>query len=67
MGPRLVRIASATVDRLVGQQVALENARTAASALAQRRVDRLEVDHYLEQHAPARRTHDLRTHRGAAR
>jgi len=50
MGPRLVRIASATVDRLVGQQVARENARTAASTLAQGRVDRLEVEHFLEQH-----------------
>ena len=67
MGPRIVRIASATVDRLVGQEVARENARTAASALAQGRVDRLEVEHFLEQHVRARRPHHLRTRRGAAR
>jgi hypothetical protein len=67
MGPRLVRIASATVDRLVGQDVARENARTAASALAQGRVNRLEVEHYLEQHVRSRRPHDLSTRRGAAR
>jgi len=67
MGPRIVRIASATVDRLVGQEVARENARTAASALAQGRVNRLEVEHYLEQHVQARRPHGLQTRRGAAR
>ena len=67
MGPRLVRIASATVDRLVGQEVARENARTAASALAQGRVNRLEVEHYLEQHVRAPRPHGLHTRRGAVR
>lgn len=66
MGPRLVRIASATVDRLVGQEVARENARSAASALAQGRVNRLEVEHYLEQHVRAR-PHGMPTRRGAAR
>jgi len=67
MGPRLVRIATATVDRLVGQEVARENARAAASALAQGRVDRLEVEHYLEQHVRAHRPHGLHARRGSAR
>ena len=63
MGPRLVRIASAAVERFVGQDVARENARTAASSLAQGRVHRLEVEHYLEQHVRARGANTLEARR----
>ena len=51
MGPRLVRIAAAAAERFVEQGVARENARVAATTLAQGRVDRLEVEHFLENHA----------------
>lgn len=57
MGPRLVRLAAVAVERLGDQAVALENARSAATVLARGRVERLEVENYLEQrvderHAP---------------
>lgn len=55
MAPRLVRLATAAAERLADQGVARENARLAATALAQGRVDRLEVEHYLEARARARR------------
>lgn len=55
MGPRLVRIAAAAAERLADQGVARENARVAATTLAQGRVDRLEVENYLEAQARARR------------
>ncbi|NYD41811.1 hypothetical protein [Nocardioides panaciterrulae] len=55
------------MERFVGQDVARENARTAASALARGRVHRLEVEHYLEQHVRARRPAALDPRRGAAR
>jgi hypothetical protein len=54
MALRLVRFASAAAARFADQGVALENARSAATTLAQRRVDRLEVEHFLENHARAR-------------
>lgn len=57
MGPRIVRIAAAAAERLADQGVARENARAAATALAQGRVDRLEVENFLENHA---RTHRVR-------
>ena len=50
MGPRLVRLAAVAVERLGDQAVALENARSAATVLARGRVERLEVEHFLEQH-----------------
>ncbi len=50
MGPRLVRIAAAAAERLADQGAARENARIAATRLAQGRVDRLEVENYLAQH-----------------
>jgi hypothetical protein len=53
---RLVRIATAAAERLADQGVARENARIAATVLAQGRVDRLEVEHYLETQARARRS-----------
>ena len=55
MGPRLVRIAAAAAERLADQGVARENARVAATTLAQGRVDRLEVEHFLENHARTQR------------
>jgi len=57
MGPRLVRIAAAAAERLADQGAARENARIAATHLAQGRVDRLEVENYLAQHV---RSHPLR-------
>ena len=54
MGPRLVRLAAVAVERLGDQAVALENARTAATVLARGRVERLEVEHFLEQHVGER-------------
>lgn len=59
MGPRLVRIAAAAAERLADQGVARENARVAATDLARGRVDRLEVEHFLENHAQARRSQPL--------
>ena len=70
MGPRLVRIAAAAAERLADQGVARENARVAATTLAQGRVDRLEVEHFLENHARAQRPRPLTSEqmrRGAAR
>ena len=66
MGPRLVRIAAAAAERLADQGVARENARVAATDLARGRVDRLEVEHFLESHS---RSQPLRTqvHPHAAR
>ena len=60
MGPRLVRLAAVAVERLGDQAVALENARSAATVLARGRVERLEVEHFLEQHVD-----DLQTPRFA--
>jgi hypothetical protein len=37
------------VERLGGQDVALSNARSAATALSQERADRIEVELFLEQ------------------
>lgn len=51
MARRLVRMATRAAERLADQGVALENARDAATALARGRVDRLEVEHYLERQA----------------
>ena len=68
MAPRLVRIAAAAAERLADQGVARENARTAATTLAQGRVDRLEVEHFLERHARAQRPMTgEQVRRGAAR
>lgn len=69
MGPRLVRIAAAAAERLADQGVARENARVAATDLARGRVDRLEVEHFLENHERARRTQPMRAqvHPRAAR
>jgi hypothetical protein len=69
MGPRLVRIAAAAAERFADQGVARENARVAATDLARGRVDRLEVEHFLENHAQGRRTSPLRApvHPRAAR
>ena len=53
MGPKLVQIAADAVERLADQSVALENARVAATALARERVERLEVEHFLERHVGA--------------
>lgn len=72
MGPRIVRIAAAAAERLADQGAARENARIAATSLAQGRVDRLEVENFLAQHVS---THPLRQRvqdpsaprRGAAR
>lgn len=49
MGPRLVRLAAEAVERLGSQQVALSNARSAATALSQARADRIEVELFVEQ------------------
>lgn len=54
MWPRMVRVAAEAVDRLAGQDTARHNARLAATDLTRGRVERLEVEHYLEQ----RRRHD---------
>jgi hypothetical protein len=51
MARRLVRMATKAAERLADQGVALENARDAATALARGRVDRLEVEHFLERQA----------------
>ncbi len=70
MGPRLVRIAAAAAERLADQAVARENARIAATSMAQGRVDRLEVENFLEDHARARQGRPLirgRVHTRAAR
>ncbi|MFC4785023.1 hypothetical protein ACT8ZV_11125 [Nocardioides sp. MAHUQ-72] len=50
MEPRLVRWATAAAERLAGQDAARENARVAATALARGRVDRIEVEHFLDHH-----------------
>ena len=57
MGPRLVRIAAAAAERLADQGVARENARVAATDLARGRVDRLEVEHFLETHPLSSQVH----------
>ena len=62
MGPRLIRIAAAAAERLADQGAARENARIAATALAQGRVDRLEVENYLEAQARARRSPQVARH-----
>jgi hypothetical protein len=45
----MVRVAAEAVDRLAGQDTARHNARLAATDLTRGRVERLEVEHYLEQ------------------
>lgn len=50
MKPQLVRIVTLVAERLADQDIALANARGAATALARRRVERLEVENFLEQH-----------------
>ena len=50
MGPLLVSFAVGAAERLARHDIARENARVAATALARDRVDRLEVEHFLEQH-----------------
>jgi hypothetical protein len=42
------------LDRLLGQDRAIENARAACTELSRRRVEHEEVDLFLEQHAARR-------------
>jgi hypothetical protein len=49
MRPQLVRIVTRVAERLADQDLAVANARGAATALARSRVERLEVENFLEQ------------------
>lgn len=54
MGTLLVSFAVDAAERLARHDVARENARVAATALARARVDRLEVEHFVQEHTRER-------------
>jgi len=50
----MVELLNQLLDRLTGQQHAIENARSACTELSRRRVEREEVELFLEEHAARR-------------